>query len=658
MKKTVLVILFLSAKIVFAQREYKTWFKPVTAAELNMKNYSKDTSAAAVVLSEIGTSTFEITSNEFKLVFNYHARIKIFRNAGFDAGTVLIPLNIREGDHEGVADLKAETFNLAADGSVQTAKLSLKDTYLENQSPYRDQLKFTFPNLHEGSVIEYSYRIYSPFLYNLRPWTFQSDIPKIHCEYQTEIPEIFTYNQHLTGYLSLSKMLNNVNVGYYDIGDRVKYDQTRTSFFMEDVPAFKKESFMADSRNYISSMQFQLATIRPGTSTQKEINKDWTQSVHEMFDEPRFGVQINRARGLFTHKTDSIKNYSADRLTQAKAFYTFIKSAAACSKGNTMYSNKGIRSAFEKKSGNTAEFNLALIGGLQAMGLKAEAVILSTRDNPYPNIFYPNLEDFNYVICQLKIDSTAYLLDASSKDYEFGVIPPKCINGNGRILRRDFSSDWVELKTPEGDKRIGLLALNLQSDGKITGKFTAYFYGHAALLKREEIRSFSSQDDYLDDLSKVFSLFRISDFQLLNKDEPDKVLTEIVTLESLGAGIKLREHFKPFFLRRFKQSPFISNERLYPVDMISPVTEMLNVQFHYPANFKISGLPVNQVLRLPGGGGRYILQAEDTDHTITIGNQLILTRPFYTTGEYGNLKEFFRRVVQAQTSDFVVEKIN
>lgn len=658
MRNILLVLLLLSSELVFAQREYKNWFKPVTAVELNMKNYSKDTSAAAIVLSEVGISSFEVLNHKLKIIFTYHERIKIFKRDGFDAGTIIIPLNIRKEEHEVVADLKAQTFNLGADGSILTSKLQSKDIYQENQSKYLDRLKFTFPNLREGSVIELSYRIYTPFIYNLRPWTFQSDIPKVQCEYQTEIPELLAYNQHLSGYLSLSNRIRNLTPAFYDLGDKMPYDRIENSFFMKDVPAFKKESYMADESNFVSIMQFQLATIQSNSAPQKEINTDWKQSTQEMLEEDQFGLQIKRAKDIFKHKTDSIKKAIPDRLSQSNAIYTFIKGAAVCNKHDALFTDKGVKSAFEKKSGNTAEFNLALIGALRGMGLNAEPIILSTRDQSYPNLYYPNLEEFNYVICQLKIDSMVYLLDASSKEYEFGTIPQKCINGNGRVLRSDFSSDWVALKNPAPDKRIALLDLTLQPEGKIIGKLTAYYYGHAALIKRQKIHSFSNQEDYLDDLNKEIPQFKISGIVLQNTDEPDKILTEVLTLELFGAPITSKFHFNPFIMMRFKQNPFISMERIYPVDIISPITETLNIQFHYPANFKITELPAEQGIRLPVDGGNYILKTENNDNTLTIGNQLILSKSIYSVVEYGNLKEFFRRVVFSQSSSFLIEKIN
>ena len=658
MKNILLILLLLSSELVFAQREYKTWFKPVTAADLNMKNYNKDTSAAAVVLSEVGISSFEVVSLKLIIVFTYHERIKIFKKDGFDAGTIIIPLNIRKGEHEVVADLKAQTFNMGADGSILITKLQSKDTYQENQSKYLDRLKFTFPNLREGSVIEFSYRIFTPFIYNLRPWSFQSDIPKVQCEYQTEIPELLDYNQHLSGYLSLSKRNTNVTPAFYNLGDKQLYDRVENSFFMTDVPAFKNESYMADASNYLSTMQFQLASIQSNSAIHKEINKDWKQATEEMLEEPQFGSQINRAREIFKHKTDSIKKALPDRLSQAKAIYTFIKGAATCNKHDDMFTDKGVRTAFEKKAGNTAEFNLALIGALRAMGLTAEPLILSTRDHAFPNLYYPNLEEFDYVICQLKIDSTVYLLDASSKEYEFGTIPHKCINGNGRVLRSDFSSDWVVLKNSAAEKRISLLDLTLQPDGKIAGKLTAYYYGHAAVVKREKIHSFSNQEDYLDDLNKGMPQFKISGIELQHTDEPDKILTEILTLELFGTPIKSKVHFNPFVMMRFKQNPFVSIERIYPVDIISPITETLNIRFHYPANFKITELPAALGIRLPANGGSYMLNTENVDNTLTIGNQLILAKSIYSIEEYGNLKEFLRRVVFSQNASFLIEKIN
>lgn len=80
MKKYLLIYLLLLAGINLHAQDFE-YGKP-TAAELEMKTYSKDSSAKVVVLKEFGTvriSSCEHTPPEFQ----YHVRIKILNSKGF-----------------------------------------------------------------------------------------------------------------------------------------------------------------------------------------------------------------------------------------------------------------------------------------------------------------------------------------------------------------------------------------------------------------------------------------------------------------------------------------------------------------------------------------------------------------------------------------------
>jgi len=39
------------------------------------------------------------------------------------------------------------------------------------------QKKFAFPNVREGSIIEYKYTMVSPYIFQLDDWKFQYEIP-------------------------------------------------------------------------------------------------------------------------------------------------------------------------------------------------------------------------------------------------------------------------------------------------------------------------------------------------------------------------------------------------------------------------------------------------------------------------------------------------
>jgi hypothetical protein len=64
-------------------------FGKILNAELDMKNYAADTSAGAVVLKEFGRAWI---TDDYKVLFEYHAKIKILKKTGLKKGNFEIPL--------------------------------------------------------------------------------------------------------------------------------------------------------------------------------------------------------------------------------------------------------------------------------------------------------------------------------------------------------------------------------------------------------------------------------------------------------------------------------------------------------------------------------------------------------------------------------------
>src|SRR5690606_31457532 len=111
----------------------------------------------------------------------------------------------------------------------------------------------------------------------------------------------------------------------------------------------------------------------------------------------------------------------------------FVKSAV---KWNGLYGyacDKGDRSAYQTKDGHVDDINLMLTAMLQHAGLKAHPVVLSTRGNGVPAL--PRESSFDYVIAAVEIKDKRILLDATEKYSMPDVLPVRCINWVGRIIR-------------------------------------------------------------------------------------------------------------------------------------------------------------------------------------------------------------------------------
>jgi hypothetical protein len=84
---------------------------------------------------------------------------------------------------ENLDNLKGVTYNLE-NGKVIETKLESGSIFKDKLSKYYTVRKFTLPAIKEGSILEYTYVIKSDYLFNLQPWEFQGEYPRLWSEYE------------------------------------------------------------------------------------------------------------------------------------------------------------------------------------------------------------------------------------------------------------------------------------------------------------------------------------------------------------------------------------------------------------------------------------------------------------------------------------------
>ncbi|MCP4882809.1 MAG: DUF3857 domain-containing protein [Flavobacteriales bacterium] len=176
-------------------------FGKVQPEEIQIRKFSKDTTANALVLYEHGNIEFKQSGSRNYFTNTVYRKIKILNEKGYDHATVKVFVYKSDsGDKETIQNIKAVTYNSPNKKTILTKEqiftTSLDDKY--------DEVTFTFPNVKPGSVVEYQYEVKSEFFFNLVGWSFQSSIPKLHSEFHAVIPGFWIYNRHLNGSLRLS----------------------------------------------------------------------------------------------------------------------------------------------------------------------------------------------------------------------------------------------------------------------------------------------------------------------------------------------------------------------------------------------------------------------------------------------------------------------
>jgi hypothetical protein len=650
--RTVFLIAFVAIHFCASAQSNAFPFGQVTYRDLDMKTYAKDTAAIAVVLREEGEAHIEDAEPNF-LVYHYHVKIKILKKAGQALADFEIPLRKSDGvNKEAMRSVTASSFNLE-NGSMKETKLNSKDQFTENTNKYYDSRKFAVPNVRVGSVIEVEYTLESPFKFNFRSWEFQSEIPKISSLYTVKIPANYKYNISLRGYLKLADNKSRIERDCYRPRG-YSAECMVMDFLMKDVPAFKEEEYMTARSNFLSAVNFELSEYHYFDGRKDKITKEWKDVEDEMKKQSDFGVQLRRGEDIVDREVKQIIAGETDELVKARKIYDFIKGWYRWNNVYGIWSDLGIKKAYDTKNGNVGDINLSLVAALKYAGLNADPIILSTRRNGLVNELFPVITDFNYVAAYLTIKDKVYLLDATDPFLSFGLLPERCLNGKGRVLG-EKQSFWYDLKPSEKDRKVSIFNLKLSKEGRLTGTVQITHFGYSALDERKSLASEGDEKKYLSNEYPGISLTQphIDNLDDLKKPLTVKFETETELFDQASEDNFL---FNPFFMDQWKGNPFKSPERSYPVDFGAPLEETMVVILEYPEEYELTEIPAKVGLVLPDAGGRYMYNVQNVGHTLTMNSSFTINKTVFTSLEYHFLRELYDRVVAVQMTDLVFKK--
>ena len=145
--RIVTILLSLSISLNALAQDYK--FGKVSKEELEESYNPLDSSASATYLYKFRKTHFKYYQEEgFQLITEVHERIKIYNQEGFEYATKAVSLYKSRNSEEEVNNLKAYTYNLVSD-KIEDTKLDKNGIFKTEKSRYRNETKFTMPNIKE-----------------------------------------------------------------------------------------------------------------------------------------------------------------------------------------------------------------------------------------------------------------------------------------------------------------------------------------------------------------------------------------------------------------------------------------------------------------------------------------------------------------------------
>ena len=624
-------------------------FGELTYLDKHFETYEKDPNAPAVVLYEKGDIFFVVKDNTPLLVKKYHVKTKILKEEGFEHANISIPLVGTKESHEDVGDIEAITHN----GSLRS-RVQRTDMYPTNSPSGIVELKFTFPNVKVGSILEYKYTLVSPFIFKLDGWDFQSSIPKLYSEFNASIPNNYVYNRTLVGDQELCTNQVRYEDCYYAIGNTFIFLCENIQYAMENIPAFNYlEDYSLGASNYISRLDFELSKIK-GLRNGTRFTTSWQRVDREFKKDKNIGRQL-RYKWFLGRKVPGQLLKEKDEMARALNIYNFIRGHYTWNGGFGIYGEARVKEAFNARKGNVAEINMSLINLLNSAGIKSELVLMSTRQLGLPKKTYPVMSDFNYIIAKAQINGQDYLLDATSKNHPLGILPFRALNHYGRVMDFSEESYWIDIEPYRKNLYQIRARLALDGEEKIAkGNIDILSLGYDA-IELKELKEGKSEEEYLNVLRNQFQgNFEIIEYTQYQKESNEKKVSERLKFDLEPLSQNERIYFNPFLIQFFDQNPFLEKERNHPVDFGYPRHYKYQINISIPEDYSVLELPKKEIVKL--GDNMAVLKFSnlENDREIMLSFDLEINSTHFMPSDYEVLHQMFDRVMNIQDNTMLV----
>ncbi|MDR6241074.1 DUF3857 domain-containing protein [Aureibacter tunicatorum] len=636
-------------------------FGKITQEEIEMTSYEKDPEAKALILYDKGESSFiENAEGGYDIRFKRHKRIKVFSKTEEGVTEIRIPF-YEDGysKREKVHDVKAVTYNYV-EGKLKLTELDIKAVYEEKLNKHWHVKKFVFPDVQDGSVLEYSYVLDTPFKFHLPDWEFQSNIPTLYSEYDVALIPFYEYVFIKKGIDKFSFRDKREGSKYRRIpGVSVSYGASTSefrdyihTFVMEDVPAFVDETYISSVEDYIMKVDFQLARFYRPTGGKVEIISTWMDLNKELLKHEKFGKYMNSAKRNAKEIIASLNLGKLNELEKANKIVEYVKNNYVWNGYYGKYASQPVKNFLKTKNGSIADINLFLIAMLNASGINAQPLILSTRKHGKIYTQYPFDHYTNYVVAYVETSESSFLSDGSDRNTMFNQLPLRCVNGKALLVNDEKKSQWIDIHPYGLSKDMYSVMYDIDAENlqmKTVVSVSSRMYD--AVSKREKFENdtvkvrkhFKSYFDEIHDV-KIWDKLQGASCSMIIKGSNE--------VESFAGQLVVN----PFMNLPFQKNFLTQEERSHPVDFIYSMDKFFESKFKIPENYSITDMPSeldinNELVKL------------DLKYSITNGyfvakGNFKFKKPIYYQEEYKELKSYVDTIIEKFNQTVVLKPIS
>src|SRR5690554_568524 len=636
MNKQLYLLLLLFVSLYSGAQGFKV--DRVTKKDFEEKFYELDPTASAVVEHNLGKTYFIVVGNHYQLVTETKTRIKIFTKDAYDYATVNVPLYRDRSTRELLSVSSAYTYNLV-DDKVERTRLNTSAEFIEKVQGNHYLASFTMPNVREGSIIEYTTKITSPYITDIPEWYFQLDIPVKISEFELKIPEKYMFYKYIKGTEKVNQRI---------LGDKYVYTA-------KNVPALKEESYVNNIDNYRASIIHTFSAYREASGSFKTFGGTWVEVVKTINDYDGFGGQLKRTDFAKSQAMKIVANLTSD-VDKATAIVQFLQNEFTWNQTIGIETSKDLKEVMQSKNGSSVEINLLGVSMMRSVNVNAYPVLLATRNKGVA--YMPSISAFNNVIIGLESNTgNVVLFDASDKYSKKDILPIHNLNWIGRLVRPDRTSKDVLLEPNIKSRQSvnALLDLNV-TEGSIEGDILCSRNNYEAFLYRNRNDQLSTDkiaDKYEEHYKAEINSLDVANFYDLNENVVEKMsLKRPHSFDVIGDKIYLT----PAFVFKQNENPFKLDQRTYPLDFTYPSDNTYMLIYNIPEGFEVEYVPESKKVTTGTNSVAAQWSVSYDEKQIRVRWNLSQNKAYVNAGEYMDIKAVYEELVKFMDEKIVLKR--
>lgn len=631
---------------------------------LDMTAYEKDPDAEAVILFDVGESVFFDKDGGYDIRFTRTKRIKILTRAGLDQAEVSIPFYVDgDGKTERIVSIEAYSYTFENGGYFKKA-LDQQKVYEERVNDRWRAKKFAFPNVKEGSAIEYKYVLETPFHFNLPDWQFQDRIPTVYSQYTAKMIPFYEYHFIAQGIKKFDFQESKVGqvdriFGSYsesygaNVGTGVKFKDMIHTYVVKDSPAFKDEAYITSPNDYLAKLDFQLAKFHHLRGGSTDIITTWPELTKALLKHEKFGRYTNSAERIAKKLlATELQLGQENNLEKSKQIIEYVKANFSWNGYYGRYASKSPKELLNQKTGNAADINLFLTALLNAAGIPAHPVLISTRDHGKIKANYPFEHFFNYVLVMVAIENQSFLADGTEEMIAYNKIPPRCINEKGLVIRKE-EVNWVDLYS--NAQSLENKTIILKPDAK------SLLASITVMTQSTEFEALNYRNLFKNDSSKIKEFLlnngfkQVSHVKTLNFEKVGMPYVMSYAGETAIERIDNKLIVSPFLQFPIRENKLTQKKRAYPVDFIYSKKETFRSIIDIPEGYKVLSMPEAYVL--DNELAEISLKYQLINNTVEANATYHFKKSMYVSEEYARIQHYFDMIVKKFNEQLVFEEI-